>query len=320
MRADRLIALMLLLEVRGRMTTQQLADALEVSRRTILRDVDALSSAGVPLYTEGGHGGGVALDEQYRVSLTGLMESEVRALFVSQNAALLNEVGMGQATESTLLKLFAALPHTHRQSVDYIRQRIYIDPHWWWQEQQPLPFLDALQQAVYEDHRIRVTYQHHNGTVVERLLSPYSLVAKMSVWYLIAKRDGALRTYRVSRIRAVEVLDDCFERDADFDLTTYWTTHVQQFRRGLVQYRFTLRLPEPRLSFIEWYFPGRSHVITPPDDTGYFTTQFETETPELARMFVLGLGTDAEVVAPSELHESVVAVAQEIVRAASINQ
>lgn len=311
MRADRLIAIMLLLEARGRMTTQQLAEALEVSRRTILRDVDALSVAGVPLYTEGGHGGGVALDEQYRVSLTGLMESEVRALFVSQNTKLLGEVGMGQAAESTLLKLFAALPTVHRQSVDDIRQRIYIDPHWWWQDSTPLPFLTELQDAVYGDWRIEITYQHHSGEVVKRVVEPYSLVAKMSVWYLIARRDNEMRTYRVSRIRSLTLLDERFERDPDFDLANYWTGHVQGFRRGLVQYQFTLRLPEHRLSFIEWYFPGRSRVITPPDN-GYFVAQFETETLELARMFVLGLGTDAEVVEPQELRASVVAQAREI--------
>src|SRR5690606_34139 len=140
MRADRLLAIILLLQTRGKMTAQALADELEVSRRTILRDLDALSAAGVPIYAEGGHGGGITLDENYKVTLTGLKEAEVRSLFLSSNARLLADIGLGEAAESTLLKLLAALPVPHQPSVDHIRQRILIDPVWWWHDLQPLPF------------------------------------------------------------------------------------------------------------------------------------------------------------------------------------
>src|SRR5512145_2028347 len=140
MRADRLITLIMRLQTRGKVTAQTLAAELGVSRRTILRDVEALSAAGIPIYTEGGHGGGIALDENYRLSLTGLKESEVHSLFISGNNQLLNDIGLGEAAENTLLKLFAALPALHRPSVDHIRQRIHIDPLWWWQDAEPLPF------------------------------------------------------------------------------------------------------------------------------------------------------------------------------------
>src|SRR5262245_7324827 len=207
MRADRLLSLVMLLQTRGKMTTAVLAHELNVSRRTILRDIDALSYAGIPIYADGGHGGGVTLDENYRLSLTGLNESEVRTLFIASNDKLLKDVGLDQAAESTLLKLFAALPALHQPSVDEIRQRIHIDPLWWWHDFQPMPFWDELQQVVYEDRCIHVVYETYNGQVDERLMEPYSLVAKASLWYLIAKRDGELRMYRVSRFHSVELLD-----------------------------------------------------------------------------------------------------------------
>src|SRR5262245_47693068 len=140
MRADRLLSIMMLLQNRGKTTAQTLAREMGVSRRTILRDIDALSFAGIPIYAEGGHGGGIALDENYRLSLTGLKEAEVRALFVSNDSRLLSDIGLGQAAESTLPKLFAMLPELHKQAVERIRQRVHIDPLWWWHEEQPRPF------------------------------------------------------------------------------------------------------------------------------------------------------------------------------------
>src|SRR5512139_3667096 len=119
MRADRLLSIMLLLQTRGKLTAQTLAAELGVSRRTILRDIDALSVAGIPIYADGGHGGGIALDENYRTTLTGLKETEVRALFIASSNYLLNEIGLGEAAKSTLLKLSAALPERHQPSVDH---------------------------------------------------------------------------------------------------------------------------------------------------------------------------------------------------------
>ena len=131
MRADRLLTLVLLLQTRGRQTAQTLAAELGVSRRTILRDVEALSLAGIPVYAEGGHGGGIALDERYRTTLTGLGESEIRSLFIASNTSLLADVGLAEAAERSLLKLTASLPERYQPSVEHIRQRIYIDPVWW---------------------------------------------------------------------------------------------------------------------------------------------------------------------------------------------
>jgi predicted DNA-binding transcriptional regulator YafY len=313
MRADRLLALVMLLQTRGKMTTQALAEEMGVSRRTILRDIDALSVSGIPVYADGGHGGGVALDENYRVTLTGLKESEIRSLFISNNNQLLQDVGLGEAAESSLLKLSAALPTAHQPSVDFIRQRIHIDPLWWWHDSQPLPFWDDLQKAVYEDSCIRVVYENYDGTISERILEPYSLVAKSSLWYLIAKRDGKFRTYRVSRIHHVSLLNEPFLRDSDFDLASHWQAHLQEFTEALAEYSFKLRMHERRLIFVKWLIPGRVRVIEPADKTGWLTIQVQTESVELAKMLVFGLGKDAIVLEPVELCEAVIETARALI-------
>ncbi|MEP7289060.1 MAG: YafY family protein [Chloroflexota bacterium] len=314
MRADRLLAMMMLLQHRGKLTTQTLANELGVSRRTILRDVEALSFAGVPIYAEGGHGGGIALDENYRVSLTGLKEAEVRSLFVSSNARLLGDIGLGEAAESTLPKLFAALPALHQQAVEQIRQRIHIDPIWWWHDAQPLPFWAELQQAVYEDRHLRVVYENYNGEQAERIVEPYSLVAKASLWYLVAMRNEEFRTYRVSRLHAVTLLDTHFQRRENFDLATYWNDHAQEFLATFSQYKFTLQIDSSRVNFAKWYTPGRCEIIDTPTDGSWYTARFQVESMELARSFVLSLGTQAIVVEPLALRDAVLDLAQAMLR------
>lgn len=305
MRADRLLTIVLLLQNHKKMTAHALADAVEVSPRTILRDVDALSAAGIPIYAEGGHGGGIALDEHYRVTLTGLKEAEIRALFVTSDNQLLREVGLGEAAEHARLKLEAALPIPHRPAIDHIRQRIYIDPLWWWHDTDPRPFWSALQQAVYEDRRIRAVYEHHDGEIVERVLEPYSLVAKSSLWYVVAKHHDKLRTYRASRFHAITLLDEPFERDPDFDLAGYWQAHVQAFLANADGFAFTLRIHPDRLNFVAWLTPGRYEVIKTDENDGWLTARLQFETMELAKMLVFGLGTQAEVIEPPELQQAV---------------
>ncbi|MDX1994204.1 MAG: YafY family protein [bacterium] len=300
MRADRLLSIMLLLQAKGQMTTQALADSLAVSRRTILRDVEALSLAGVPVYAEAGHGGGVSLDENYRVSLTGLNEAEVRSLFVSTVQGPLQDVGLGEAADKTLLKLFAALPSLHQREAERIQQRIYLDAAWWWHEGQTLPFLEMLKVAIFEEKRTRIRYEHGSGEVVERVVEPYSLVAKASVWYVIAFRDSEFRTYRVSRFHDVMLLNEKFTRQADFDLATYWRKHVHDFVANVSSYAFTLRIRSEKRQFLKWYAPGR-YTIVEEDEGEFFIAHLRLGSLEAARMLVLGLGTDAEVIDPLEL-------------------
>lgn len=313
MRADRLLAMMMQLQTRGKLKAETLAEELSVSRRTILRDVEALSMAGVPIYAEGGHGGGIALDENYRTRLTGLHTPEVQALFIANNQALLSDVGLKDASEQLLLKLLTALPDTHRLTVDHVRQRLMIDPTWWWHDAQTPPFWDDLQQAVYEDRVIKVSYENYRGDVADRTLKPYSLVNKSSLWYLVALRDGEFRTYRVTRFHEVTLLDQHYERRTDFDLPTYWQEHLQEFVDSFSEYRCTLRVHPERVTFIKWLIPGRWQVINEADNDGWTTFQLVMDSPQLAKMLVFGLGIQGEVIAPKELAQSVLADAEALV-------
>jgi predicted DNA-binding transcriptional regulator YafY len=312
MRADRLLSIMLILQAQGKTTTHALSEMLEVSRRTILRDIAALSIAGVPVHAEAGHGGGVSLDEHYRISLTGLKEAEVRALFVSSTPGPLGDIGLGQAAERTLLKLFAALPSLHRLEAARIQQRIHLDPAWWWHKSEPLPWLDMLKAAVFDSMRVKVRYERGDGEVSERILEPYSLVAKASVWYLVARRDDALRTYRVSRFLAVERLDTQFERDEAFDLAEYWQTQTREFVASIPDFPFTLRLAATKLTFLKLYASERYTIRDTSPDGTHLLIDVLFSSLEEARMLVLGLGTDAEIIAPDALREAVILQAQEI--------
>jgi predicted DNA-binding transcriptional regulator YafY len=313
MRADRLLTLILLLQTRRKMTAQALAEELGVSRRTILRDINALSISGIPVYSEGGHGGGIALIEEYRTSLTGLNKFEVQTLFVTNNTQALREVGLGDAAEQLLLKLLASLPKTQHSTADHIRQRLMIDPTWWWHDKTTSPFWEDLQQAVYEDRLIETTYENFDGDVSERVLAPYSLIYKSSVWYLLAEQEGELRTYRVDRFHSVRLLDQTFARRPDFDLPTYWRAQMQNFGDTFSDYRCTLRVHPERVMFVKWLMPGRWKFVGDPDEQGWTTISLMMDNDLLAKMMVFGLAEFVEVVEPRALREAVLAQAREVI-------
>ena len=314
MRADRLISIIMLLQTRGRITTQSLADELEVSRRTILRDIDALSSSGVPIYADSGHGGGISLDEHYRSRLTGLKELEAMTLFITDNSRLLSELGMSEAATSSILKLLATLPSGHRMSVDHMRQRILIDPDWWFHESQPAEFWDALYRAVFDNRRIQITYETYQGEQTQRRLEPYSLVSKSSNWYLVGYRKGDFRIYRVSRIQRLQVLDDSFERQRDFELQTFWRTHSQTFAQKLDEYRFTVRVRSERLAFIRTLLPGRTQILDETSEDGWLTIQLQVMSSQFARMILFELGDSAIVVEPKELEAEMMERSHQIIQ------
>ena len=313
MRADRLLNLLMLVQARQKLTAQQLADELGVSRRTILRDLDALSAAGVPIITQGGRGGGVFLDEAYQLALSGLPAAEIRTLFVSGFPSLLAELGLAETAERSLLKLFAALPALHKQAAAHVRQRIHIDPVWWWYESR-LPFWEELQQAVYEDRCIRVVYERHSGEVVERVLEPYGLVVKAGIWYLVARRDGEFRNYRASRLHRVALLHQTFSRSPDFDLASFWAEQTEAAKAAMPSYSFTLRLPDERLPFLQYHVPGNSDIVTEPDGPGWTRARVTVSSAEIAQMLVFGIGAGVEVVEPVDLWRAVTEKARAFLR------
>jgi predicted DNA-binding transcriptional regulator YafY len=219
MRADRLLSLLMLLQTHGRMTAQNLATELEVTERTIYRDLTALSTAGVPVYTERGPGGGVELVEEYRITLTGLTPEETRALFMVSVPAPLNKLGVGQEFKSALLKLSASLPDSRRFEQSRVRQRILLDSTWWFQSGEDVPSLQTVQQALWQDRRLWLQLRwDFFDTQIEEVAEPYGLVAKASVWYLVYGRAGNTQVTRLSQVLAAEILPATFLRPADFDL------------------------------------------------------------------------------------------------------
>ncbi len=321
MRADRLVALLLLLQTRGRMTAQELAARLEVSERTIYRDVSALGMAGVPVYAERGPGGGCSLAHGYRTNLTGLTLDEARTLFMSGAPALLKDLGMSKALDDALLKLLAALPSSQRQQAERARARIYVDPAGWSRPDDALPYLGAIQEAVWSDRRLRLVYNRPgynrpSGETVERVVDPLGLVAKASIWYLVAAVEGEPRVYRISRIQAAVALDEPCHRPADFDLAAYWTASSAEFQASWRQYEARVRVVPELLPTLEQLYGSRYAAILkdapPPDDEGWLMLQLTFDSLESARSHILGFGAEMEALEPAELRESVMRYAAEI--------
>lgn len=318
MRADRLLSILLLLQANRRITAQKLAARLEVSERTIYRDLEALSVAGVPVYAERGPGGGCALLGEYRTSLTGLNEADVRALLLSGVPRPLADLGLDRALEAAMLKLVVALPSARRPDAERARQRLHLDAAAWNNPgTEDVPHLRALQEAVWQERKVRLTYRRNDQMVVERLVNPLGLVAKTSIWYLVGMVEDGIRAYRVSRVQSASLTDEPFERPAGFDLAAYWADWCAQFRASLSHYPVTLRIAPDGIPILPQIFGERTRALiaraNPPDAEGWITLCLTFETIDVACSVVLGLGTLVEVLEPPELRERVVAQAASVV-------
>src|SRR4051794_24509558 len=314
MRADRLLSIMLLLQVHQRVTSRELARRLEVSERTIHRDMDALGAAGIPIYAERGAGGGWALSEAYQTNLTGLNEAEIQALFLATPPQLLTDLGLHQAADAALIKLMAALPTISRRDAEFARQRIHVDGAGWLRAREDVPFLPTVQEALWQDRKLDLTYQRGDDCIVERLVDPLGLVAKGSIWYLIAAVEGAPRTYRIARVRAATVTDLPCERPADFDLAAHWEQSSIEFRANLPRYPATLRADPAALPLL--HAPGRyarvEHVGDP-DADGWLQVDMMFDAEHSACEYVLSFGPRVEVLEPPALRELVRRSAEGIV-------
>jgi predicted DNA-binding transcriptional regulator YafY len=228
MRASRLLTLQMLLETRGRMSATALAEALEVSVRTLYRDVDELSAAGVPIYAERGRNGGFALLPGWKTTLTGLTPSEAEAVFLSGLAGPAADLGLGEQVQSAQLKMMAALPPQMRGNASRVSSRFHLDPIDWYREADAMPHLPVVAQAVWEERPLAIRYESWKQTA-RRTVHPLGLVLKAGVWYLVAAREGEARTYRVSNVLEAVVLEGKVKRPRRFDLTRYWQAAVKRF-------------------------------------------------------------------------------------------
>jgi len=313
MRADRLLSILLLLQVNTRLTARALAERLEVSERTILRDMEALGAAGVPVTADRGTGGGWGLVQEYRSDLTGLNAAETQALFLVRSSRLLADLGMGRAADAALIKMLASLPVRRRQDVEYTRQRLHIDGAGWYQSGEAFPFLPSLQEAVWSERQVQMEYQKADGSTIERLVTPLGLVAKGGIWYLVADAEGGLRSYRVSRVRAACLTDVPNVRPLGFDLAAFWEQSVAELKASVPHYPATLRVAPDLLARLRRSRTPRVEREDGPDAQGWATLSVMFEVEEEACDFILRLGAGVEVLEPGCLRERVRQTAESIV-------
>ena len=332
MRAARLIKMVLLLQARPSMTAAELARELEVSERTVARDVLSLSEAGVPVYADRGRAGGYRLIGGYRTRLTGLGRSEAEALFLSGVPTALREMGLADAASAARLKVSAALRPELRDAASGAAQRFHLDAPGWYQEPEPPELLPAIADAVWDDRRITARYLRKD-TEVARELEPYGLVLKAGVWYLAARVEGDYRVYRVDRFTAVEAdegagaaaptgvaeaSDGRFSRDESFDLPAFWAERAAQFARSILREEVVLRLSARGVRQLPYVTEraaareaiARAEAAGGPDEQGRLTVTLAVESAEVAYAQLLSLGPEGEILAPGELRTRMAAAAR----------
>ncbi|MDP3228020.1 MAG: WYL domain-containing protein [Acidovorax sp.] len=333
MRASRLLSLQMLLETQGRMSATALADALEISVRTLYRDVDQLSAAGVPIYAERGRNGGFALLQGWKTTLTGLTPSEAQAVFLSGLPGPAHDLGLGGDVEGARLKLLASLPASWREDAQRVSARLHLDPVDWYRESDPTPHLATVAAAVWAGQQITMRYESWADTV-ERTVSPLGLVLKAGVWYLVAApapvpastKGGSVatttergpRTYRVSNILAASMLTTAVRRPATFDLPGYWAQSIQRFEASLYTAKATVLATPAGLKGLRMLSSAVARAVAAAAPTrrkdGRVAVHMPIESVEHACGQLMRLSPQVEVLQPAALRRALVARVQATMR------
>jgi predicted DNA-binding transcriptional regulator YafY len=295
MRASRLVNLLLLLQTRGGMTAAQLAAALEVSVRTVHRDV--------------------RLVDGYRTRLTGMTADEAEALFLSGLPGPAAELGLGTVVASSRLKVLASLPPELRVRASRLVERFHLDAAGWFHASEPVPYLAMLAEAIWESRRVRMDYDRGDRKVT-RAVEPLGIVLKGGIWYFVATTEAQTRTYRVSRVAALEVLEERFERPADFELATYWSEASAAFERDVPRAVLTIRIRADRVDRLAAVIGERAVTDAerfPDPDGAWLRLRLRLDWPNEVPGQVLSLGRDVEVLEPAETRDRVIALARDIV-------
>jgi len=315
MKADRLLSALLLLQAHGRMTGREMSQRLEVSQRTVHRDMEALGMAGVPVFALRGARGGWQLDEGWRTQVPALDEAELLGLLMAQ-PRVVGDGRLAGAAERALRKLTAALPAALRERAASIRQRLYVDTTGWRGTSENLAMLPVVQDAVSRDRKLSMTYRRPDAEPAARVVDPLGLVAKGSTWYLVARTAEGFRTYRVSRIEEAAVLEIPCERPPNFDLAAHWKSSTDDFRENRLHYVATLRLAPSAAAWVRrWRFTWTEQGA--PDAEGWTTFHARFDHEDEALFVVLGLGARADVVEPPALRERALAEAAGIIARAA---
>ncbi len=308
MRASRLVSLLLLLQTRGQLTAAELARELEVSVRTVHRDVEALAESGVPIYAERGPHGGIRLVDGYRTRLTGLTPDEAEAIFLSGLPGPAAELGLGTVVAAARLKVLAALPTELRARASRLVERFHLDAAYWFDTGEPVPNLALVSEAVWEGRRLEIEYDR--GEVVARVIDPLGLVIKGGVWYLVALSDGQTRTYRVSRVVSASILDERVVRPPDFDLATYWEESSAAFERDVPRITIIVRVRPDRMDSLARAVGSRAvraaETLDRPDPEGWHHLRIRLAWPDEAASILLAGGSDIEVLEPADVRERIV--------------
>ncbi|MET2716732.1 YafY family protein [Streptomyces harbinensis] len=314
MRAARLMRVVLLLQNRRSMTAAELAAELEVSERTVQRDIASLSEAGVPVYADRGRSGGYRLIGGYRTRLTGLGRDEAEALFLSGVPSALHAMGLADAASAARLKVSAALLPELADAPASAAQRFHLDAPGWWREAETPPLLPVVAEAVWDDAVLHVVYRER-----ERVLAPYGLILKAGAWYLAARVGDAYRVYRVDRFTAAAPAGERFERDESFDLPSFWAQRAAEFARSILRETVTVRLSGAGARLLRQVTDRAAAeeslaAAGPPDGAGRVTVVLPVESLEVAYHQLLGLGPEAEVLAPPALRHRFAEAAQRTAR------
>jgi predicted DNA-binding transcriptional regulator YafY len=321
MRASRLVSLLLLLQARGRLTACELAEALEVSERTIYRDLFELGAAGVPVYGERGKGGGYRLLDGYRTNLTGLTAEEAGALLMSGAPGPAAELGLGSLLAATRLKLLAAVPPALRETATRAEGRFYLDPGGWAHDRaRDDRDLKTVARAVWNDRRLEIGYRRPDGQAARRSLDPLGLVHKTGVWYLVAIHDGATRVYRVDRILAAQETDTGSLRPEDFNLTTFWGTWEAEYAASLPVFFTRVRLgplAQRHRDDLGALSP-RAVAEDPPDSRGWVEQTLLFDDRRVAVAALLALAPEIEIMAPNDLRDHLVDVGRQTIERLTI--
>jgi predicted DNA-binding transcriptional regulator YafY len=306
MLASRLLSLLMLLQSRGRMSAPALARHLEVSVRTVYRDIDSLSAAGVPVYGDAGRNGGYRLRDGWRTQLTGLTPGEAQALFLTGLPGPAKALGMGEAAASAHLKLMAALPGDWQADAARVGTRFHLDPVDWFRDAAPADHLREVAQAVWNEQRLRMRYESWTE-VAEREIEPLGLVLKAGAWYVVGRRGRIARTYKLSNMHDVQRLRQHFKRPREFDLAAYWADATQRFEEGVYRDFATLRASAAGLKRLTGFSPVVAQAVrqtaTPPDADGWVRVTVPIESIDHAAREMLKLGAEAEVLEPAALRE-----------------
>lgn len=318
MKSDRLLSELMLLQGRGRLSTREIAERLEISTRTAHRDMEALCASGVPLIAFRGAQGGWELEENWRTQVPGLNDAELRGLLMAQPSAL-GRGKLAAAAQRAFDKLMASLPAPARSQAESIRSRLHFDPAGWRTDSEDLSMLPIVQDALAQDRRLAFAYTRADGESSQRTVDPYGIVCKQASWYLVARTAKGMRTFRISRMHDAVALALKFERPARFDLAAWWKRSTADLAGSRERFDATLALtPSAAATLRRWCavtelarHPLRDRL---PEGWSIFLVLFDHR--DQAQFIVLGFGTQAKILAPDWLCDR---VAQEIAQSAKMH-